>query len=175
MAAIDTTGSLRFHAICQVAGGIPRRAGGSDIFRPWHSVYEQLHSLMQGTAVILAWNASHDQRMLRQTSLRHGLEMQEKAEWRDVLSDYRVIRPGVSHTLENSLKYEGINHIGDGSLHRAQIDCQAVLEVMRAVVRKSEEENLWQRPLQVVSKCKKCGRKAKVYDIHCRGCGRWLG
>ena len=83
VAAIDTTGAIRYEAMSLPVGrisagaarvhGLSRRklkAGGA---RPWPEVHAELAAVLSGAAVVFAWNAGFDRRLLSQTAERHGL------------------------------------------------------------------------------------------------------
>ena len=145
VAALDTTGALRFHALSLPEGPIPRdasaihgltrrklKAGGA---RPWPEVHGELIPMIQSAAVLLAWNARFDGRMLEQSTYRHGLFLPEL--WlRDALTDYRELRGEAQakgrHTLSAVVRRERVKV--PGPAHRAEADCRMVLGIMRAVV-----------------------------------------
>ena len=181
VAAIDTTGKFQFHALCRVSSQGSKRAHKvEDRARTWQSVQPELCSLLQQARVILAWNAAHDRRMLHRTSRRYGLRMPDQLEWRDVLIDYRAIRPGVRHGLRDALLLEGSLHKQDVPLHWAQGDCQAVLMVMRAVVQNSAKGTPGAMDAQLPAakprsrRCMKCGRLWEPGIKYCEVCEHWL-
>ena len=181
VAAIDTTGKLQIHALCRVSGHGSKRAHRvEDRARTWQSVQPELCSLLQQARVILAWNVPHDRRILHRTSLRYGLTMPDKLEWRDALIDYRAIRPGARHGLRDALLLEDSLHKQDIPLHWAQGDCQAVLGVMRAVVQNSEKgapaavDARLPAAMPRSRRCMKCGRLWEPGINYCEVCERWL-
>ena len=137
--AMDTTGAVRFEALAMPAGDMPKaasdvhgltrdtlRAGGA---RPWPEVWADLAPVLASAAVVLAWNADFDRRMLAQTNGRHGLAA-PALPWRDLLADYRLLRPGQRAGLQAAVAREGATA---GVAHRARGDCESVLAVMRVV------------------------------------------
>ena len=145
VAALDTTGTLRFHALSLPEGPIPRDASRihgltrrnlkAEGARPWPEVHGELIPVLEGAAVLLAWNARFDGRLLEQTTDRHGLFLPEL--WlRDALEDYRELRGEAQakgrHTLAAVVRRERVKV--PGPAHRAEADCRMVLGIMRAVV-----------------------------------------
>ena len=159
VAVLDTTGAVRFEALSLPQGRIPRDA--SDIHgltrailkaegaRPWPDVHSKLAAVLDGAAVVLAWNAEFDARLLVQTASRHGLTF-PKVQIRDALTDYREIRREAPargrHKLTAVMRREGAKV--DGPAHRATADCRAVLAVVRAVVESRGEHRPRQRSRQ---------------------------
>ena len=151
VAVLDTTGAVRFEALSLPEGRIPKAA--SDIHgltrdrlkqsgaHPWPEVHGDLVAALDGAALVLAWNAEFDRRLLAQTADRHGLTLPRLA-WRDALADYRALTGAASgkgqHTLTRTVEREGAKV--DGPAHRAAGDCRAVLAVMRAVVESQAAE-----------------------------------
>ena len=144
VAVLDTTGAVWCEALVMPEGRIPRdatavhgltraalRAGGA---RPWPEVHAELLDVLDGAAVVLAWNAAFDRRLLAQTAARHGLNL-PRMPWRDLLTDYREHHGEAPakgrHTLSRAVEREWA-HV-DGPAHRAEGDCRRVLAVMRAV------------------------------------------
>ena len=83
VAAVDTTGRLLIDTVSLPHGPIPRAA--SDVHgltrarlramgaRAWPEVHAELSPLLEGAALVIAWNAEFDRGMLEQTSERNGL------------------------------------------------------------------------------------------------------
>ena len=181
VAVIDTTGKLRFHSLCLVPDQRSKSAQRvENRARPWQSVQPELCSLLEQAELLLAWNAAHDRRMLHETSRRYGSRMPDNLKWRDLLIDYRAIRPGTRHGLRDALILEDSLHKQDIPLHWAQGDCQAVLRVMRSVVRNSEKgtPTVADAKLAVAKprsrRCMKCGRLWEPGINYCEVCERWL-
>ena len=143
LAAIDTRGQVLANTLIRPTGEIPAQAsrvhgitaedldaGGAPTYLDMH---ERIVALLSSARVVLAWNASFDRRLLRQTAERYGLAL-PRANWQDLLQDYRWLRPGGRHGLAHAMAREGIIGI---QAHRALHDCQAVLNVMRALVRQT--------------------------------------
>lgn len=141
IAVIDSTGAVLLDTVCLPQNDIPKAA--SDIHgltyrrlkrlgaQPWPRIHEEVITVLQGASLVLGWNVSFDRRILQQTANRHGLRM-SKVSWRDLLADYRAMRPKGRHRLGDAARREHV--AGNGSAHRALTDCQTVLAVMRAVV-----------------------------------------
>ena len=136
---LDTTGAIRFEALSMPVGRIPREA--SDIHgltraalqregaRPWPEIHPDVVSVLSGAAIVVAWNAPYDSRLLSQAAERHNLLVPDLP-WLDLLADYRIIRPGGRHRLTDAADRESVS---PGTAHRALGDCRTVLSVMRAV------------------------------------------
>lgn len=141
IAVIDSTGAVLVDTVSLPQDDVPKAA--SDIHgltytrlkrlgaQPWPKIHEELLSVLKGASLVLGWNVSFDRRMLQQTANRHGLRM-TKVSWRDLLADYRAMRPKGRHRLGDAARRERV--AGDGTAHRALTDCQTVLAVMRSVV-----------------------------------------
>ena len=141
IAIIDTTGTVRFESLSLPQGRIPSEA--SDLHRltrlvlrskgakPWPDIHGAVVDALKDAAVVLAWNAPFDARMLSQTASRYGLSVRS-VPWRDALADYRRLRPGGRHSLRVAGKREGV--AVEGPVHRALLDCRTVLAIMRRVV-----------------------------------------
>jgi len=141
VAVLDTTGTVRYEALILPEGRIPAEASSihgltrkrleAEGARPWPEVHDELAAVLDGAAVVLAWNADFDRRLLAQTADRHGLSMPSVL-WHDLIGDYRTItdeapRKG-RHTLAAVVNRTGAKV--DGPAHRAAGDCRAVLAVM---------------------------------------------
>ena len=141
IAILDTTGTTRFHSLCLPQGhitsgaadlhGLTRQALKAASASAWPEIHGNVTQLLSRAAVVLAWNAPFDSRMLEQTAARHGLAM-PVLRWRDLLADYRGVRPQGRHSLPIAAEREGAEA---GEAHRAEGDCQTALAVMHAVVR----------------------------------------
>ena len=141
VAVIDSTGAVLVHTVSLPQDDVPKAA--SDVHGltykrlkrlgapPWPAIHEELLSVLKGASLVLGWNVSFDRRMLQQTANRHGLRM-TKVSWRDLLVDYRAMRPKGRHRLGDAARRERV--AGNGTAHRALTDCQTVLAVMRSVV-----------------------------------------
>ena len=141
IAVIDSTGAVLMDAVSLPQDDIPKAV--SDIHgltyrrlkrlgaQPWPTIHEEVQTVLKGASLVLGWNVSFDRRMLQQTAKRHGLGM-TKVSWRDLLGDYRTMRPKGRHRLGDAARREHV--AGNGNAHRALSDCQTVLAVMRAVV-----------------------------------------
>lgn len=140
--ALDTTGTVRFHALSMPQEAIP--VGASNIHgltrahlrklqaTPWPHAHSKLAPILENANVLVAWNASFDRRLLEQTTARHGLHFGVALPWRDALKDYKAFRPGLgSYSLGNVMRSERLRF--DGQAHRAEADCRAVLSIMRSV------------------------------------------
>ena len=141
IAILDTTGATRFHSLCLPQGritsgaadlhGFTRQALKAARAPAWPEIHEEVTQLLSRAAVVLAWNSPFDSRMLEQTTTRYGLAM-PALRWRDLLADYKSMRPQGRHSLPIAAERE---EAPAGEAHRAEGDCQTVLAVMHAVVR----------------------------------------
>ena len=147
LAAIDTRGRVLENTLIRPAGkistqssrvhGITAEELDAGSAPRYLDIHERIVSLLSSARVVLAWNAPFDCRLLRQTAGRYGLEF-PRATWQDLLQDYRRLRPGGQHGLTHALEREGIAGV---QAHRALHDCQAVLNVMRALVLHRTDRN----------------------------------
>ena len=140
IAVIDSTGAVLLGTVSLPQDDIPKAV--RDIHgltyrglkrigaQAWPRIHEEAITVLQGASLVLGWNVSFDRRMLQQTTERHGLRM-AKMSWRDLLADYRAMRPKGRYRLRDAARREQV--AGNGNAHRALTDCQTVLAVMRAV------------------------------------------
>ena len=138
--ALDTTGALRLSALSLPVGPISQRSrelhGLSEEAlhamgaRPWAEVHPVLLSTLRDAAVVLAWRADFDARVLAQTAALHHRAL-PPVRWADVRPAYVKARPGGRHSLADAMRREGL--AWEGRHHRAEADCRAVLAVMHAV------------------------------------------
>ena len=141
VAAIDTTGRVRFHSLAMPEGRIPPMVTAihgltRDMLRAagapgWPAIHGALAALLAEAWTVLAWNAGFDRRILEQTARRHGLAF-GAARWRDLLADDRRRDPGGRHGLAAAARRERVAI--EGRAHRALTDCRTALEVMEASV-----------------------------------------
>lgn len=144
IAVIDTTGAVRCNLLSLPQGRIPSNASAKhgltrkELTRlgapAWPEIHGEVQDALKDARVALAWNLPFDLRLLRQTTERHGLTWahMKKVQGRDLLDDYRALRPHDPHGLTHAVEREGARFFGDA--HRALADCHAALAVMRAVV-----------------------------------------
>ena len=140
VAALDTTGAVRFEALSMPQGSIPGDASGihgltraklkREGAKAWPEIHDEVVELLKPAYRVVAYNAKFDIRLLYQTAERHGLRMPRKL-WFDVLEDYQALRRGGRHRLIDAVRREGVKI--EGKAHRALYDCRCVLAVMRAV------------------------------------------
>ena len=142
IALLDTRGVVRINSLVMPAGR--RRMGASRIHgltyrqlveggaRPWCAVAPEVATALQAANIVLAWNSDFDVRMLRQTDKRYGLSptLPASLRVRCAMLDYH----GDRISLVGAVMDEGV---AEGTAHRALGDCQLVLAVMRAVVRRA--------------------------------------
>lgn len=149
VAVIDTTGAVRFNSAVLPASNIPRDAQSSihgiellllttEGARPWSECHEAVTDLLKGASTVCVYNAAHDRRVLKQGSIRYGLEFPRDVRWRCLMLDYAAHRqiPQLSggwerHKLEDAATHEGV--LRGEQAHEAQPDCQLTLRLMRAV------------------------------------------
>ena len=149
IAVIDTTGAVRFNAAVLPASNIPRDGEaaihGIELLllktegaRPWPECHEAITELLKGASTVCAYNAAHDRRVLKQTSIRYGLALPRNVRWRCLMLDYAAHRqipqsPGgwQRHKLEDAAAHEGV--LRGEQAHQALPDCHLTLSLMRAV------------------------------------------
>lgn len=101
VAVLDTTGAVQYESLSLPVGRI--QPGARDVrgltrerlreagARPWPAVHGELVAILDRAAMVLAWYADFDRRLLRQTAERHGLSL-PRVSWRDMLPEYRAHR-----------------------------------------------------------------------------------
>ena len=143
IALIDTTGEVRFQSLCRPEKPIPIPAMRVHKItdrmvadaKTWPDIHKVVKKLFKQSDYVLAWNADFDERMLRQTASRYGLQWKNKHRLHDLLQDYRQLRSDrLGYSLQEACGYEGVPY-DKSKAHRALPDCYSVLEVMRAYVR----------------------------------------
>ena len=108
--------------------------------------WQGLVEVLEQADTLLAWHKvddSHIKRTLKKQGLKELMERLEKLDskwkWPDLRSDYLKLRGLSPHQtgtgLTDALKREGVPV--QGELHIAENDCQAALDLMKAVVRKA--------------------------------------
>ena len=143
VAVIDTTGAIRFNRLSLPQGRISSKASAvhgltrKELKRQTApaspAIHVELLDVLKSAKIVLGWNLPFDIRLLRQTAGRHGLDWKlPRTPGRDLLDDYRALRPNERHGLGAAVQLENAPFFGDA--HRALADCQAVLAVMVAVV-----------------------------------------
>lgn len=156
VAAVDTTGSLRFEALSMPEGPISGGARGAHGLakeklaeagaRPWPEVWAELERVLLDARVLLAWNAEFDERLLRQTTERHGCRYDLSPDlplplFRCLMMDYMRLRPNPSlypRGLQKVMLKECA--LPGRPAHRAKADCLTILSIMRAVVAYSSKD-----------------------------------
>ncbi len=146
LAILDTTGREVLHVLSLPAGRISAKAaevnGWSRVrlreagAQPWPEVHAEVAAVLSKAAMVLAWNAPFDSRLLAQTAERHELMLPE-IKWHDLLEDYRELRSGGRHRLVDAVEREGVP---EHEAHTALGDCRAALAVMWAVTRDERRE-----------------------------------
>lgn len=147
IAILDTTGAVRFEALSMSVGSIP--AAASDVHGltraalrkagapAWPEYHDAVARLFRGAALVRAYNAEYDARLLEQTAARHNLRwppvtlrcvMEAYAEHRGVPGRKGGYR---NHKLQDALAYEGASVAGPA--HRARGDTLATLAIMRVI------------------------------------------
>ena len=172
---IDTTGAERLHVLSMPRG---RMQGGAadkhgltrDVLRkrdaqPWPDVHDAVVEAVDGAAVVLAWNATFDERLLRQTAERHGLEFPDLP-WRDAQADYGGRKALVVAAVDSGLT------VADA--HGALVDARMTLEIMRAAGKRKRRgpnrdkcaPHRWQLPDHGAEAltCEECGRYLEAGD-----------
>jgi len=143
VAVIDTTGAVRFNRLslpqarisskASAVHGLTRKELKRQCAPQWPEIHGELQDVIKGARIVLGWNLPFDLRLLRQTAERYDLKWTVKGvAGRDLLADYRALRPSGRHRLLDAIDREGAQVYGDS--HRAMADCQAVLAVIRAAV-----------------------------------------
>ena len=143
IALIDTTGKERFLSLCRPEKPIPIKAMRIHKItdrmvadaKTWPDIHKTVKKLFKQAEYVLAWKAEFDERMLKQTANRYGLQWKNKYKLHDLWQDYRKLRSDrLGHSLEEACGHEGVPR-DESKAHRALPDCYDVLEVMRAYVR----------------------------------------
>ncbi len=136
IAAIDTTGALRYHGRALPRG--PIQQGAREVHPELDDALSELAAALAQLAevlLVMGWNAPFDSHLLEQTAERHGIALPSFV-YHDLLTDYRSLRRNASghHTLDAACEREGVDESERVYSYRAQSDCWRVLAVMRAVV-----------------------------------------
>ena len=143
IALIDTTGKELFQSLCKPENRIPipamrihkitdRMVADAET---WEDIHGTVEALFKKAEYVLAWNADFDERMLRQTATRYGLNWNSKFKLHDLFRDYKSLRSDkLGHSLQEACRYESVPR-DESKAHRALADCYDVLEVMRAYVK----------------------------------------
>ena len=143
IALIDTTGKVRFQSLCKPENSIPITAMRIHKItdrmvadaNTWTDIHKTVKKLFKQAEWVLAWNADFDERMLRQTANRYGLQWKNKYKLHDLLQDYRELRSDrLGYSLQEACGHEGVPR-DESKAHRTLPDCYSVLEVMRAYMR----------------------------------------
>ena len=155
IAMIDTTGTRRFNAPVLPKGPIPRAASNihgltrakleSLGARPWSEVHSKAVALLNSASTVLIYNAAYDLRLLGQTAKRYALSFSfDRSKIHCIQLAYAALRREPSpyragewkwHKLAEAHAFEckGGKRRASVQSHRAESDCQMVLEVLRAV------------------------------------------
>ena len=175
---VDTTGVERLHVLSMPQSRMPRDASDihgltRDVLRQrdaqrWPTVHDTVVDAVAGAAVVLAWNAPFDSRLLRQTAERHGLAFPELP-WRCAQQDYGGRKALVVAAVEVGLT------VSDA--HDALTDARRVLDILRAQPaarkpRKRERKQnkcaphrwLLPEPGAPALTCEACGRHIEAGD-----------
>ena len=143
IALIDTTGRELFQALCKPENPIPITAMRIHKItdrmvadaKTWPGIHKAVRKLFKQADCVLAWNADFDQKMLRQTAGRYGLQWKNKHMLHDLLQDYRQLRSDrLGYSLQEACGHEDVPY-DKSKAHRALPDCHSVLDVMRAYVK----------------------------------------
>ena len=102
---------------------------------PWRKVHKEVVGLLDEAQCVLAWNAPFDKRLLKNTARKYRKKWPDLP-WRDLLRDYRKLRPDVSAKLCDAASREGV---ASERKHRARDDCKTALEVMRKCSRRRKK------------------------------------
>ena len=141
IAIVDTTGRLVLSELSMPVGNISPQASAvngltrdvliHELAREWGDIHDDVADALREASYVIAWNANFDERMLRQTAKRHRRRLPQ-VRWIDMIPVYRHLRPGRRYGLEPAMAQVGAARVGDA--HRAESDCRAVLDIMRALV-----------------------------------------
>ena len=116
IAMIDTTGNERYRSLCKPERPIPITAMRVHKItdrmvadaKMWVDIHETVKKLFEKADYVLAWNADFDQRMLRKTANRYGLQWKTKYKLHDLFREYRELR---SDRLGHSLQAVSYTHL----------------------------------------------------------------
>lgn len=144
IAAIDTTGTPREHALVLPSGpishrsweihGITLEALHAQGARPWPEIMGRVAPLLGNAKTVIAWSADFDARVLAQTGAAYNIALPTIA-WADVRPAYRDTDPRGQGSLASAMRREKL--AWEGRQHRAQADCRATLAVMRTLARRA--------------------------------------
>ncbi len=131
LALIDTTGAARFAARFATAERpLPRFAadavGAATDVLPWSKVHGPLVQALEGVAVVLAWDAPSNARLLARTARKHG-QRPPTVPWRDLRADYRKLG-----YLNDRLTTAARRHVAGGVIPGPLSSCYRILVVMNA-------------------------------------------
>ena len=126
IAILDTTAATRFHSLCLPQGhitsgaadlhGLTRQALKAASAPACPEIHGNVNTASKSRGRRPRLNAPFDSRMLEQTAARHSLAM-PVLRWRDLLADYRGVRPQGRHSLPIAAEREGAEA---GEAHRAE-------------------------------------------------------
>ena len=144
VAALNTQGDLLLEELILPEGDIPYRstkvhgwtraslrANGA---QSWMKAASRVLKCLEGSSLVLAWNAPFDERLIRQTCARHGVSLPQ-CNWRCCMQMYRGYRRSGKSRLGDATRQEGVPLEGS---HDAVADCQTVLAVMRKVASRGQ-------------------------------------
>lgn len=139
-AVFDTTGAQRFHSYFMPPPGVRFTRGATEVNGLTHERLKQLNAsnfsekwpalktLLEGAAMVLAWNAEFDARLLNQTTAKHKLGP-DNIRMADLLSAFRAGMPGGRHRLKDIAARLQVKTMHE---HTAREDVLTTLAVMRA-------------------------------------------
>lgn len=138
VAAVDTAGELRFHALSLPEGRIGSRVSRRHGLRrpvlerlgarPWPEIHDELTEVIRGASLVLCWNAMCDLEWLKMTARRHNLPF-DQGQWRDLLEEYRGL--GYQRNDLDTIVWRHGAQVS-GPPRRAETDCRRILAVMRS-------------------------------------------
>ncbi len=87
--------------------------------------------MLKDANVVLAYNSDYDQRILKQSAVRHGLEMPQ-VNWQCVMKHYAQLRRLAQWVkLDAAARTEGVRSTKPA--HRALSDCRTTLKLLQRV------------------------------------------
>ena len=144
IAVHDTTGRERYHSrfLLPANTGLSRERRRKAGAKAFDDEWPALKAVLNEAGLVLAWNASFDNRLLNQTLGKWGIEDNWNGKIADLLEKFRCGIPGLaSNALEDVAEAYGIGSPGD-SRDTASNDVGVLLGILRAAARGDEPKTV---------------------------------